>query len=302
MNKERGVIKAISLIIELLQRKEEVRFQDIEKCLRGAGMEVQKRTIERYIEYLRNDFGVDIHCDRRTNLYSIDKESSPDMNRLLRFIQLFNSSEWMMNSLKNSGKALSCLAFESNVAYDWSSNLETIYSAILQSKIIAFDHENYEKNTISKRTIKPYLLKEYDHIWYVVGILADSDKVRTFGLDRINNIEISDQTFKKIEQNRIDKLFYNLIGLVYDKDKPTNIRLSFTPREAKYFKKTPLHPTQEIVSENEKEVVFKYWLIPNRELQRLILGYGAQVKVLKPEWFAKQIEEQIKEMLELYKK
>jgi hypothetical protein len=127
MNKERRVIKAISLIIELLQRKEEVCFQDIEKCLRGADMEVQKRTIERYLECLRYDFDVNIHCNRRTNLYSIDKENSPDMNRLLRFIQLFNSSEWMMNSLKNSGKALSCLAFESNIAYDWSSNLERAF-------------------------------------------------------------------------------------------------------------------------------------------------------------------------------
>jgi len=58
----------------------------------------------------------------------------------------------------------------------------------------------------------------------------------------------------------------------------------------------------EIVSETEKEVIFRYYLIPNRELQRLILGYSSQVKVLKPKWFAKQIREQIEEMAALYKK
>jgi predicted DNA-binding transcriptional regulator YafY len=262
MNKERGVIKAIPLIMELFKRKKEVYFQDMERCLHAAGMEVQKRTIERYIECLRNDFDIAIHCDRKTNLYFIDKANSPDLERLTRFIQLFNSSELMMDSLKNREKALSCLAFESNVEYAGRSNLEPIYSAIFQSKIITFDHENYEKNKVSQHTIKPYLLKEYGHIWYVVGVFTDSNDVRTFGLDRISNVEISEQTFEKAEQKRISELFDNLIGLVYNKAEPAVVRLSVTPEQAKYFKKTPLHSTQNIVKENEKEVVFSYYLIP----------------------------------------
>jgi predicted DNA-binding transcriptional regulator YafY len=302
MNLERRGIKAISLIIELLQRKEEVRFPEMENCLRAGGVDVQKRTIERYIQSLREDFCVVIHCDRKTNTYYIDKESNPDLNRLLRFIHLFNSSELMMNSLKDSGKTLSCLAFESNGEYIWSNNLEPIFSAILQSKIISFDHENYEKNKASQYSIKPYLLKEYDSMWYVVGVFVDSNYVRIFGLDRISNIIISDQTFKKTEQEQISEKFNSLIGLVYDMAEPTAIHLSVTLARAKYFKKRPLHPTQEIESENESEVIFSYRLIPNRELQRLILGFGSQVKVIEPDWFATQIKEQINEMAKIYAK
>jgi predicted DNA-binding transcriptional regulator YafY len=243
-----------------------------------------------------------ICCDRRTNLYFIDKENNPDMNRLLHFIHLFHSAELIKESLKNKDKALSYLSFESNGDYAGSVNLEPIYSAIFHSKQILFDHENYEKNTITHRVLQPYLLKEYNFKWYVVGVLPDSKDVRIFGLDRINRVEISELTFEKVEQQRISKLFDFLIGLVYDMDKPTTVQLSVTSGQAKYFKNSPLHATQKIVSENEKEVVFSYWLIPNRELQRLILGYSSQVKVIKPEWFAKQISEQINEMAALYKK
>jgi predicted DNA-binding transcriptional regulator YafY len=299
MNKK---LKSFSLIIELLQRRKTVDFQTIADCLQGNGIEAGKRSIERYIFDLRNDFGLIIACDRKTHLYSIDENDNSELNSFLRFIHLFNSSELILNSLKNREKSLSYIAFESNSNYAGSTNLEPIYSAIVHSKIITFDHENYEKGTTTHRTLQPYLLKEYNAKWYVVGVLPDSNDVRIFGLDRISKVAISDQTFEKTEQKHISELFDFLIGLVYDIEKPTTVWLSVTPGQAKYFKNSPLHDTQKIVEENEKEVIFSYWLIPNRELQRLILGYSSQVKVLKPEWFAKQIEEQIEEMLALYKR
>jgi len=145
-------------------------------------------------------------------------------------------------------------------------------------------------------------LKEYNAKWYVVGVFADSNEVRTFGLDRITNIKIADETFERTEQKRIAELFDLLIGLVYDMEDPATVEISVTPGQAKYFKKSPLHATQQIVSENEKEVVLSYFLVPNRELQRLILGFGSQVKVLKPKRFAAQISEQIEEMRKKYEK
>jgi predicted DNA-binding transcriptional regulator YafY len=80
------------------------------------------------------------------------------------------------------------------------------------------------------------------------------------------------------------------------------VLLSVTAGQAKYFKNVPLHYSQQIITENTEEVVFSYFLTPNRELQRLILGYGAQVKVLQPAWFGQQIEDEIKMILKKYKK
>ncbi|GHT52570.1 WYL domain-containing protein [Bacteroidia bacterium] len=293
-------IRVFALLIELLQRKKTVDFKTIKKHLSTHDIDASDRTIERYIADLRTDFGLLIDCDRRTNLYSIAE--STELNSLLHFIHLFNSSELIFNALQHKDKTLSCLAFEATGDYVGSSNLEPIYSAIVQSKIITFDHENYEKNTVSRRTLMPYLLKEYNSKWYVVGTIAGSEQVRIFGLDRIRRLEISDQTFEKTEQKRISEVFDYTLGLVFDVDKPTTVVLSATPFQAKYFKNAPLHATQQLVSEDEKEVIFKYWLVPNRELQRLILGYSSQVKVLEPEWFAKQIKGQIGEMAALYKK
>jgi hypothetical protein len=69
--------------------------------------EVSDRSLERYIQELRDSFGVEIVCDRSTRLYSIGKERSTELDALLRFIHLFNSSELLMSSIKDWDKALS---------------------------------------------------------------------------------------------------------------------------------------------------------------------------------------------------
>ena len=295
-------IRNYSLIINLLQSKKEVTLREIMDYLTAHDVSISQRTLERYIQELRDEYGVISDCNRITNRYSFNAENPEQLNKLLHLIHLVNSSDLLMESIKNKDKTLSCLIFETNEEYAGSINLEPIYSAIVQSRVISFDHENFERNQTKRHTIKPYLLKEYNSKWYLVGVFTDSDQVRIFGLDRISAIKILDDTFEKTEQDRILKLFDFLIGLVYDMDKPTTVEISVTPGQAKYFKESPLHGTQEIVSETEKEVIFRYYLIPNRELQRLILGYSSQVKVLKPEWFAKQVKEQIKKMAGLYKK
>jgi predicted DNA-binding transcriptional regulator YafY len=295
-------IRNYSLIIDLLQRKKEVSLREMADYLEVHDVSISQRTLERYIQHLRDDYDIISDCNRKTNTYSFNEENPDNANKLLRLIHLINSSELLMESIRNKDKTLSCLAFEINEGYAGSLNLEPVYSAIMQSRIITFDHENFEKNKISAYTIKPYLLKEYNSRWYVVGIFTHTNEVRTFGLDRISNIKTFDGTFEKTEQERIFGLFDFLIGLVYDIEKPATVEISVTPGQARYFKKSPLHGTQKVVSENEKEVIFQYFLIPNRELQRLILGYGSQIKVLKPQSLVLKIQEQIEEMRKLYEK
>jgi predicted DNA-binding transcriptional regulator YafY len=298
----RSKIKAYSLIVELLMSRKEIHFQEIKKYLENNDYRCADRTIERYIEHLRVDFGVISDCDRRTNLYSLNEENRVELDRLMRLIHLVNSSELLLDSIRNKDKTLSCFSFEMNEYYAGSVNLEPVYRAIARSCEISFDHENFDRGEIRRRTLQPYLLKEYANRWYVVGTLADSGEVRTYGLDRISRIEVSDRKFVPAKREHIFRLFAHLIGLVYDMDKPATVRISVTPGQAKYFRKAPLHASQTVESENEREVIFSYWLIPNRELLRLILGYGSQIKVLEPEWFVTQVRERIREMAELYEK
>jgi predicted DNA-binding transcriptional regulator YafY len=297
------LIRRFSIIVEKVNGKCPPTLRELLEYLHHHGFEVSDRTLQRDIERLRTDFGLDIYYDASSNTYRINPENSLCFDSLMRIIRLFHTSDILWRSLQEKEKSLSWVSFEKNIKdIAGTQHLETIFTAIHGCKAISFDHENFEKGTILRHTIKPFLLKEYDNKWYVVGALSNSGSQRIFGLDRISNLATGKETFKPKERNAATHLFDHTIGLVYDMEKAETVTLAVSKGQAKYFKKTPLHHSQQVAKENEKEVIFSYFLVPNRELQRLILGYGTQVKVLTPKWFAKQVAKEIQAVLDKYKK
>ena len=82
---------------------------------------------------------------------------------------------------------------------------------------------------------------------------------------------------------------------------PQEIILSFTPHQGQYIKSLPLHHSQEIVTDNEKELRIKVKLCPTFDFTQEILSHGQNVTVISPESFRKHITNTIREMSENYK-
>jgi predicted DNA-binding transcriptional regulator YafY len=78
------------------------------------------------------------------------------------------------------------------------------------------------------------------------------------------------------------------------------VLLSADPLTAKYMKSLKWHVSQEVVSENESEVVFRMYVQPNFELKQKILSYGGNVKVLSPTSLIADIKKELKETLKRY--
>jgi len=295
-------LKRLAVITDRLMGKYPPSLQMLQECLQNEGYEVSKRTLQRDMACLRDKFGVEILHNQTNNTYSLNQTDSLCFDAFLRIIRLFNTSEIVLQSLQDKENTLMYLSFENMLENSIDTrHLEIIFTAIKKCEIISFEHENFEKNKISRHSIKPYLLKEYSNKWYVVGAFTDTNCIAVFGLNRIQSPIIEKGRFKSEERERIAALFDNVIGLVYEKAKPEIVKLSVNKEQAKYFKNTLLHYSQELEIENSDYSIFNYYLVPNLELQRLILGYGSQVKVLEPKWFAEQVAQEIKDMLKKYR-
>jgi predicted DNA-binding transcriptional regulator YafY len=144
-------------------------------------------------------------------------------------------------------------------------------------------------------------LKEYQNRWYVVGIIGDSEDFRTFGIDRIEGLKIIPETFKVNPKLNPAEMFERTIGLVYSIGTPQKVVLSFTPTQGRYIKTLPLHASQEILVDNEKECRISLYVIPNYELNQEILKHGNAVKVIEPKWLADEIKGILKDALNNYK-
>jgi len=63
----------------------------------------------------------------------------------------------------------------------------------------------------------------------------------------------------------------------------------------------PLHPTQTKIKNTEDGLEITICVVPNYELEMLLLSFGEKVKVLSPESLQKAIYYRIKDASKLYK-
>jgi len=296
-----GTIRRYTLEIEKIRRGQYPSFQELKDYLFEHGFEIGDRTLQRDIEQLRFEFGIEITYDRNKNGYYIDYENSLNIESFFRFLEIVNTAELLIESLQESKDSLKHISFDTGYGLKGIENLKPLLKAIKDNRKISFTHFNFHTEKSRKYTLKPYLLKEYQNRWYVVGLLGNLKEFRTFGIDKIENLEVKTETFKVDNKLNPIEMFEKTIGLVYSQNTSQNVILSFTPTQGKYIKTLPLHTSQKIIIDNDTEFRISITVIPNYELTQLILKHGDTVKVIKPEWLVDEIKSNLKRTIENYK-
>jgi predicted DNA-binding transcriptional regulator YafY len=70
--------------------------------------------------------------------------------------------------------------------------------------------------------------------------------------------------------------------------------------QAKYLETLPLHPSQTVVETTPDYTVFRYCLVPTFDLKQEILSRGSTLEVLSPDWFRKEIIDELLKTLSQY--
>jgi predicted DNA-binding transcriptional regulator YafY len=297
---KQGYIRRYSLIIELVSTNRFPSLTAIRNFLFDNGFEISMRTVQRDIEQIRYEFGIEITYEHERNGYFIDTEKSFNIDGFLRFLEIANTAELFMESLKESKDTLSFIQFESLGQLRGIENLKPLLFAIKNQRIIRFQHQNFHTGDVKTFTINPYLLKEYQNRWYLIGKIGYRDFFISFGIDRITGLKVMETFFEQDAITNPAALFENIIGLSESESEPQEIILSFTPIQGKYIKSLPLHKSQQIILDDETELRIKLMLVPNFEFKQKILMLGEAVKVIKPSGLVKEIKQALKNALAQY--
>jgi predicted DNA-binding transcriptional regulator YafY len=295
-----GTLKRYALIIDKISNSGSPSFEEIREHLFEYGFEISTRTIQRDIEQIRTEMGLEITYDRQLKGYSIDSSSSINIDSIFRLLDISTMVEIMTDNLKQFRDLMDFISFESSASLRGIENLQTLYSAIRFRRQISFGYASFESEIRREFKINPYLLKEYQSRWYLIGTYADGVDFRTFGLDRMSNLKSTDELFTPLLDADPNHLFSHVIGLTYSSSQIEEIILSVTPQQAKYMKSLPIHSSQKVFFESADEVRISFKLIPNFELKQQILMLGPSVKVLKPSWFADEIKQDLVDTLKKY--
>ena len=251
-----------------------------------------QRTFQRDLLDIASIYGIEIESDRSQSRYFIkDDLEETHSQRLRENFEILNAIR-LSKSLGNS------LVFEERRPLG-TQNMAGLLHAIQNSLKVKFEYHKFYDDTDSKREVMPIALKEARNRWYLIAEDADNI-IKNFALDRIVSLLITEIKFKPIEYN-VHQEFKDSFGIINGtNEKPIDVILSFTAREGRYIESLPLHRSQKLISKNDKEYQFSYFIRPTYDFRMEILSYGDQVKVLEPNSLQKQIRNQLENALKNY--
>src|SRR5690606_728112 len=142
--------------------------------------------------------------------------------------------------------------------------------------------------------------RQYNNRWFVFGYNSElNNPCWVLALDRILEIQELTDVYKEDTTNWED-FFFDIIGVTRYNEDCINVKLLFTPEQAPYIETKPIHPTQKHERTENGELEVTINVIPNYELEVLILSFGEKVQVLGPLSLREKIYNRIKQSFEKY--
>ncbi|WP_395051490.1 helix-turn-helix transcriptional regulator [Flavobacterium sp.] len=295
-------LKRYSLIINKL-RKNASSFEEIQKYLVEQSIndeenyEISIRTFQREIKEIASTHNIEIKYFRSENVYKIINDGNEERNE-----RLMESFE-IIDALKISSNLSNHLILEKRKPLG-TNNMNYLIHAIKNRKEIRFFYSKYwtEELVDTQRKVQPLALKEARYRWYLVAKDLKDNRIKTYGLDRITNLEITNLKFIFPENYNPEEAFRHSFGIINEDNKePQKIVLSFSFEQGKYIKSLPLHHSQKELTNDEKEYRIELLLHPTYDFVMELLSIGAEVKVLEPESLKNEMIKKLEATLNRYK-
>ena len=169
------------------------------------------------------------------------------------------------------------------------------------NRVLSITYRSYYHPQETQWLIEPCGIKQYRRRWYLIGNKVDEDFSMTFALDRIVNLELTDNIFEPNDNDCLDELFDEVVGVFVDDDLDVeDVVVRVYGKQRNYFEGTPLHHSQTLVNKTEEYCDYSFHLRPEYEFQHEILRLGPDAEVLSPEWLRSDMAWYATETLKRY--
>lgn len=289
----------------------------------GKDVDVSKRTIQLDLQMMRSDkLGYNapiVVYDRK--YYKYDDENYSIVNipvtdkdikvmneaiqvlRQFKDFSLFKEMDGVLQRLEDSVYASqkenrAIIHLDKNEQLKGLQFIDVIYNAIQNKKVISATYQSFSSKTSSVMQVHPQLLKEFNNRWFLLA--SNNQKMITLALDRILNIDFENE-IKYIDlQIEGDTFYKDVVGVTVSNSRALRVQFWVDNKSAPYVITKPFHPSQRTIEIREDGTIFNIFVQHNFELERLILGFGESIEVLKPRRLRNRILNKLKQSVKNY--
>ena len=300
----------------------------------GLGMSIVRRTIEKDLLNMQlapisapidsekeNGKNVYRYTDPTFSIFSqeLSREERNLLREVLSTIGQFDGLDnftWLENFKIGLGleERRQIISFSNNPYLKNSNLLGTLFDNISNEVVILLSYHTFNDATIRSIDFHPYLLKQYNDRWFLLGAADDDRKILTFALDRIDKVEpLPERKYISCPDDLVD-CFEDIVGVTYYENRPVEHILFWVSDSSKgYIETKPIHGTQtprrgeaetllrQQYSYLEGGAFYTIDCIKNYELIRLLCSFGKDLIVLQSDGtIVEDIRQRISDMNEKY--
>jgi proteasome accessory factor B len=290
----------------------------------AAELEVSTKSIHRDIEFMRDrlDLPVEFNSSKNGYYYTGKVDSFPTMQitegeifalvvaeKALQQYRGTSFEKPLLSAIKKMEQALPDTISLNLADIEQTISFRTRAEPILDLKI--FDvlakavagrrqlELNYRKpgQQTEKRVVDPYHLANINGEWFLFAYDHGRKGIRKFVPARIMEIKPTGMTFERSKKFSLEKELRNSFG-VHSGEGEYGVVLEFDSRAADYVREKKWHESQQLRELKNGGVELKLKLSSLIEIERWILSWGGDVKVIKPRELIESVKAAAKRILQ----
>jgi predicted DNA-binding transcriptional regulator YafY len=259
---------------------------DIElmRSLPPRGFDAPIEVKDGYYFYEDPDFSIDNTALTETDIETINNA----LTLLNNFSKLSINEELALVKAKLLGEVSNQTNKEPIILFEQrevkgAEFISPLFKKINEYSAIALTYKSFRAEHANTFIVHPYLLKQYNHRWYLIGYSSTHQNIGLYSLDRIENIQNTEEKFIPNKFFNPDTYFNNIIGVTIPENEDIReIKIKVYSAQVPYVLTKPIHSSQKVISESKEYAIISLSIIPNYEFFSRILSFGNELEILEP--------------------
>ena len=288
-------------------------------------IEVATKTIHRDIEFMRERLNLPVEFDPRRNgyFYSGEVSAFPTMQitegeivALIvaeKALQQYRGTSFekpLLSAIKKMEQALpdtislNLADIEQTISFRTRAepvlNLEifdALAKAVAQRRQLEL-HYRKPGQPVEKRLVDPYHMANINGEWYLFAYDHARKDLRTFVPARIQSVTPTGKSFERTQKFSLEQRLRDSFG-VHSGEGKFEVVLRFTPRAAGYIREKKWHPSQSLRDLKDGGAELRLKLSSLAEVQRWVLSWGGDARVLQPRELVDSVKNAARAMLDM---
>lgn len=292
-------------------------------------LSVSSKTVQRDIDYLRDELDAPIEFDRDENGYAYSRNDyvlpflpvdgqdlfsigvaaqvlallgGTPLARTLRscyerLARLMPPAVRLRPEVVREKLTLRATAFRPVREETWQAISEALQKGIAMS--IRYRHPG--EGPGEPRVIRPYAFVLTGRDWMVLAEDTAQGQIKNFYLARIDAAKLTGERYAIPRNFDAEAFFRNTFGLFVGQGRPFRFRVRFSPEVSDEVREMVWHPEQKIETGEDGSAILELPVESVREARRFVLAYGRLAVALSPPELVEDLRQEARALAALYR-